>query len=221
MIPGRSTADLPPLPATAAQHAGIEAASRRLAEAPGEVGRLVAAARARDPVWRYAEAIDLYTRALATRPDDWRLLVSRGHRLIRLRRLDEARADLERAVALDPYGFNSHYLLALTRYLQREFDAAADAYGHMTALAADRDALARAAAGTVPGDPRHCMVMATDVHSRVASPRGATARCGGPAATTRRITCSTRSATHTRSGRRWPTASASGTSWRATSGSLR
>jgi len=48
---------------------------------------------------RFEEAVALYGEGLARRPGDAELLRHRGHRLLSLRRFDEARADLERAAA--------------------------------------------------------------------------------------------------------------------------
>jgi tetratricopeptide (TPR) repeat protein len=92
------------------------------------VDLLLAAGRARDAVWRYGEAVDLYTRALAIAPDDVRLLRFRGHRFISTRRFDAAVADLERAASLAPSSFDVLYHLGLAHYLRGEFNKAAGAY---------------------------------------------------------------------------------------------
>jgi tetratricopeptide (TPR) repeat protein len=159
---------LDPLPATPAQEERIRKADAALTASPNDVSLMFEAAQAREAVWRYNESTDLYTRALKLAPNDYRLYLNRAHRVIRLRRFDLAQQDLQRSVALDPYGFNSAYLLALTYYLTGEFGKAADEYGRCMALATDADALALAAAGKVPGDPRSCMSIATDNATKVA-----------------------------------------------------
>jgi tetratricopeptide (TPR) repeat protein len=159
---------LDPLPATAEQEERIRQADARLAADPPSVDLMIEAALAREAVWRYRESTELYTRALEIAPDDYRLYLNRAHRTLRLRLFDWALADLERAKALDPYGFNTAYLLGFTHYVRGEFSRAADEYGRCMALAEDQAALALAAAGEVPGDPRSCMQIASDNASRVA-----------------------------------------------------
>jgi tetratricopeptide (TPR) repeat protein len=159
---------LDPLPATAAQEETIRRADEALAADPRNVDLIVEAALAREAPWRYRESTALYTRGIEIAPDDYRLYLNRAHRTLRLRSFDWAKADLERARTLDPYGFNTAYLLGFTYYVMGEFGQAADEYGRCMDLAKDRAALALADAGRVPGDPRHCMVIATDNASRVA-----------------------------------------------------
>jgi tetratricopeptide (TPR) repeat protein len=159
---------LDPLPATAEQEERIRQADALLAADPRSVDLMVEAALAREAVWRYRESTELYTRALEIAPDDYRLYLNRAHRTLRLRLFDWALADLQRAKALDPYGFNTAYLLGFTRYVMGDFSQAADEYGRCMDLAQDQAALALAAAGKVPGDPRSCMAIATDNASRVA-----------------------------------------------------
>jgi len=159
---------LEPLPATAEQEKRIRGADARLAADPRSVDLMVEAALAREAVWRYRESTEFYTRALEVTPDDYRLHLNRAHRTLRLRLFDWALADLEHAKELDPYGFNTAYLLGFTRYATGDFSRAADEYGRCMALAEDQAVLALAAAGEVPGDPRSCMQIATDNASRVA-----------------------------------------------------
>ncbi len=51
-------------------------------------------------LWRYREAIDIYTQALAKFPHEPAFYRHRGHRFITLRRFDRAIADLEKAARL-------------------------------------------------------------------------------------------------------------------------
>jgi tetratricopeptide (TPR) repeat protein len=128
----------------------------------------VEAALAREAVWRYNEAIELYSRGMEIAQDDYRMYLGRAHRIIRLRRFESALDDLNRSVELDPYGFNSAYLRGLTLYLLGRFDEAAAEYGRCSMLASDSAALQLAESGQVPGDPRHCMVVNSDDRSLVA-----------------------------------------------------
>ena len=108
---------LDPRPATPEQEERVRRADAALAASPNNVELIFEAAQAREAVWRYNESTALYTRALKLAPNDYRLYLNRAHRIIRLRRFDLAQQDLERSVSLDPYGFNSAYLLGLTYYL--------------------------------------------------------------------------------------------------------
>jgi tetratricopeptide (TPR) repeat protein len=157
-----------PLEPTPEQARRITAADAALAAAPDDIERIVEAARAREVVWRYDEAIELWTRGEALAPEDYRFPLGRAHRLMRLRRVDEALADLDRSYELDPYGFNTAYLRALTRYLQGSFADAVDEYARACALAEDENACALADRNRVPGDPRHCMWLRSDSASRIA-----------------------------------------------------
>ena len=148
--------------------AAIEAADAALAADPENIDLVVAAAQARAGLWQYNEAIEVFTRGMEIAPDDWRLYRHRGHRFVSTRRFDWATEDLERAVELDPYGFNSSYHLGLAYFLNGEFGKAADEYARCLALASDEEAIALAAAGGNPGDPRTCMEIADDDESRVA-----------------------------------------------------
>ena len=159
---------LVPLQPSQAQAERIQRADDALSLDPENVDLILEASFAREDVWRYAEAVELYGRGLEIAPTDYRLYLGRAHRLIRLRQFDAALDDLDRAVQLDPYGFNSAYLRGLTYYLTGRFDDAAQEYGRCTTLARDEAALALAEAGGVPGDPRHCMFVATDPQSLVA-----------------------------------------------------
>lgn len=140
----------------------IAAADSALEEDPDDVARLVAAARVREDIWRYAEAVSLYGRAMARAPERYDLPLARGHRLIRLRSLDEAMTELDRALVLDPTGFNTAYLRGLTLYLQGRFREAARVYRECLALAGF------SIVGTPEGDPRQCAHLGTDPASRVA-----------------------------------------------------
>jgi tetratricopeptide (TPR) repeat protein len=157
-----------PREATPQQLERIHSADEALRREPAEVERIIEAALAREEVWRYGEAVDLYSRGIRIAPRDYRLLLGRAHRLIRLRRPDEALTDLARAVQLDPYGFNSAYLRGLVYYLTGRFDQAAQEYARCAALAEDPVALELAMRGEAPGDPRHCMLIASDIRTRAA-----------------------------------------------------
>jgi len=108
----------------------------------------------------YERAVSLYTEAMATRPDEPWLLRHRGHRLISLRRFDEAITDLQRAYDLttgradevEPDGqpnargiptstlkSNIRYHLALANFLTGNFPAASMYWEEDAKVAANLD----------------------------------------------------------------------------------
>lgn len=108
---------------------------------------------------RFREAVDVFTQALATHPDSYRLLRHRGHRNITLREFDKAVADLSRAweLAKDKPDApesdsvsqatgttdksNILYHLGLAYYLKGDFAAAATTFAKRSDLAARNEKL--------------------------------------------------------------------------------
>jgi tetratricopeptide (TPR) repeat protein len=100
-------------------------------------------------LWRYKEAIEIYSQGLERHQDSYKLLRHRGHRYITVRELDKAIADLEEASRLiegasdevEPDGApnaagkprstshsNIWYHLGLAYYLNGEFEKALSSY---------------------------------------------------------------------------------------------
>lgn len=100
-------------------------------------------------LWRYRDAIDVYTRGIELHPDSYKLYRHRGHRYITVRELDKAVADLEKASRLiegvpdevEPDGApneynkprstshsNIWYHLGLAHYLRGDLESALRAY---------------------------------------------------------------------------------------------
>jgi len=117
------------------------------AKDPGSVDGAIALGRRHAALGQFREAIEVYTRALATHPKDARLHRHRGHRYITVRELDRAVADLTRAAQLvegrpdepEPDSepsrppsatlqFSVFYHLGLAHYLEGDFASAAKAY---------------------------------------------------------------------------------------------
>jgi tetratricopeptide (TPR) repeat protein len=109
---------------------------------------------------RYREAIDVFSAGIQRHPEDARMFRHRGHRYITLRKLDEAIADLGRAVQLvvgrqdevEPDGipnarniptstlqFNVWYHLGLAQYLKGDFETAAESYKQALAVSNNPD----------------------------------------------------------------------------------
>lgn len=163
------------LPAGDARDAALArlAAARAAVEAnPDDPEALIWLGRRHGYLWQMNTAIDAFTRGVERWPADARFRRHRGHRLISLRRFDEAIVDLEYAAALltqqpdaiEPDGapnvlniplttlrFNVWYHLALARYLTGDFDGAARDFAE--ALCHADPSVARLAAG-VGDEPR-------------------------------------------------------------------
>ena len=129
---------------------------------PNDPDKLIWWGRRRAYLGHYREAVQIYTRGVAQHPEDARMLRHRGHRYITLRSFDAAIADFERAEELidgrpdeiEPDGlpnarnqptgtlhFNIYYHLGLARYLQGDFEGAADAYAKCMKVSNNPDAL--------------------------------------------------------------------------------
>ena len=129
--------------------AKLTAAREALAADPKDPAKLGWHGRRLAYLWRYAEAIDVYSAAIKIHPDCAPLYRHRGHRLISLRRFDAAIADLTRAAELiagkpdrvEPDGapnkldkpltttaFNVCYHLALAHYLKGDFQTSLAAW---------------------------------------------------------------------------------------------
>lgn len=90
-------------------------------------------------LWRYREAIDVYSKGIAKYPENAMLYRHRGHRFISMRQFDKAVADLTKASLLNDHDFDIWYHLGLAHYLRAEFDEALHAYKECFAVAEDDD----------------------------------------------------------------------------------
>lgn len=116
---------------------------------PGDPDRLIWVGRRLAYLWRFEEAIALYSDGIREHPDYAPLYRHRGHRYITLRRFDDAIRDLRRAadlvrgqadvieadgmpnaqnVPLTTLKFNIWYHLGVACYLKGDFDAALHAF---------------------------------------------------------------------------------------------
>lgn len=117
----------------------VEAARKALAADPKNPALLLKLAQAHAGAWQDREAVEACTRGLALAPNDAGLLTERGHRELPLREFQKARADLSRAVAIDPKNMAGYYHLGLAHYFLGEFAAAADAFRHAVDTAPNTD----------------------------------------------------------------------------------
>jgi tetratricopeptide (TPR) repeat protein len=114
---------------------GQVAEARKKSEAaPKDVALLIALGDALAAVTNHREAIRVYDRAFELDKANALLHQQRGHRHLSIRRFAEARADLEKAAALDPKLGGAWYYLGLLDYLAGRFDRAASSYEENLAL---------------------------------------------------------------------------------------
>jgi len=90
-------------------------------------------------LWRYHEAIDIYTRGIKIHPDQAMLYRHRGHRYISIRKFDLAVTDLTKASELNDHDFDIWYHLGLAHYLKGEFEKARWGYENCLKFAQDDD----------------------------------------------------------------------------------
>lgn len=138
----------------------LAAARAALEHAPSDADSLIWVGRRVAYLGRIREAIDVFTRGLASHQDDARFLRHRGHRYITVRDLDRAVVDLERATQLvsdkpdevEPDGqpndrgipigtlqSNIAYHLGLAYYLKGDYERAVPVYRHELEAARNDD----------------------------------------------------------------------------------
>lgn len=129
--------------------------------APQDVDALIWLGRRTAYLWRYQDAVGIFTNGIRDFPDDPRLYRHRGHRHITLRQFDAAIADLTKAAKLiegkpdevepdgqpnsanipvSTLGFNIWYHLGLAHFFKGEWDAAATAFTTCLTFSANDDA---------------------------------------------------------------------------------
>lgn len=129
--------------------ADLAQAQKTLAAAPKDPEALIWVGRRYGYLWRFNDAIATFTRGIEMYPDNPKFYRHRGHRYLSVRQFAKAQADFEKAVTLiagkpdeiepdgapNPAGqprstlqFNIWYHLALSHYLQGNFDKAYDAW---------------------------------------------------------------------------------------------
>lgn len=141
------------IPATIANKQKLDAdlalAEKTLAANPKDAEAMIWVGRRLGYLWRYNDAIAMFSKGIAMYPDNPKFYRHRGHRYISVRQFAAAQADFEQAVQLikgkadeiepdgapNPAGqprstlqFNIWYHLALSHYLQGHYDRAYDAW---------------------------------------------------------------------------------------------
>jgi tetratricopeptide (TPR) repeat protein len=129
--------------------ADLAQAEKTLAANPKDAEAIIWVGRRLGYLWRYNDAIAMFTKGIELHPDNAKLYRHRGHRYITIRQFDKAQADFEKAAQLikgkpdeiepdgapNPAGkprstlqFNIWYHLGLAYYLQGNYAKAYDAY---------------------------------------------------------------------------------------------
>jgi tetratricopeptide (TPR) repeat protein len=134
-LPGSAEgwADLASMQQLAGNRAGLDAAIERAAAlAPGDVRISRGAAASRLTAGKAAEALRAVDAGLATEPDSVALRLARANALVLLQRRAEARAAFDHAWSLRPGEPDVLLAKGLLAELDRDADAAAEAYGRAT-----------------------------------------------------------------------------------------
>jgi tetratricopeptide (TPR) repeat protein len=152
----------PPIPDDTRGQLEADLAAARAAydKDPNDVDAVIWLGRRTAYLHRYGEAIEIYTRAIETHPDEPRLYRHRGHRFITIRKFDLAIRDLRKAADLiegtpdqvEPDGrpndrniptstlqTNIYYHLGLAHYLKAEYPQALEAYRKCLGLSKNAD----------------------------------------------------------------------------------
>ena len=141
------------VPATIANRQKLDAdlaqAEKAFAASPGDAEALIWVGRRLGYLWRYNDAVAMFSRGIELHPDNAKFYRHRGHRYLSLRQFAKAQADFEKAAQLikgqkdeiepdgapNPAGkprstlqFNIWYHLGLAYYLQGNYAKAYDAY---------------------------------------------------------------------------------------------
>jgi len=106
---------------------------------PNDAEALILYGRRLAYLWRYHEAIDVFTKGIEKHPENAMLYRHRGHRYISIRDFDKAAADMARAAQLNDRDFDIWYHLGLAHYLKGDFARAEAAYQNCLKSSQDDD----------------------------------------------------------------------------------
>jgi tetratricopeptide (TPR) repeat protein len=143
--------------------ADLAQAEKDLAARPNDADAIIWVGRRYGYLWRYQDAIAMFSKGIALHPADARMYRHRGHRYITVRQFDRATADFDKAVSLikgtrdeiepdgapNPSGkprstlhFNIWYHLALAHYLKGDYDKALNAWNECMKVSTNDDSIA-------------------------------------------------------------------------------
>ena len=117
----------------------LDEAKKKFDANPNDAEALILYGRRLAYLWRYHEAIDVFTKGIEKHPDYAMLYRHRGHRYISIRDFDKAAADLARAAQLNDQDFDIWYHLGLAHYLKGDFAQAEPAYLNCLKCSKDDD----------------------------------------------------------------------------------
>ena len=142
--------------------ADLAQAEKDLAAEPTDADAMIWVGRRYGYLWRYQDAIAMFSKAIAQHPNDARMYRHRGHRYITVRQFDRAIADFDTAASLikgtkdeiepdgapNPSGkprstlhFNIWYHLALAHYLKGDYPKALDAWNECMKVSTNDDSI--------------------------------------------------------------------------------
>jgi tetratricopeptide (TPR) repeat protein len=143
--------------------ADLGQADKDLAAKPNDAEAMIWVGRRLGYLWRFNDAIAMFSKGIAAHPDNPKFYRHRGHRYITIRQFAKAEADFEKAAQLfkgkpdeiepdgapNPAGkprstlqFNTWYHLGLARYLQGNYAKAYDAYVECMKVSNNDDSIA-------------------------------------------------------------------------------
>jgi tetratricopeptide (TPR) repeat protein len=152
----------PAIPNKQKLDADLAQAEKALAANPKDAEAIIWVGRRLGYLWRFNDAIAMFTKGIALHPDNAKLYRHRGHRYITIRQFAKAQSDFERAAQLvkgkpdeiepdgapNPSGkprgtlqFNIWYHLGLAYYLQGDYAKAYDAYVECMKVSNNDDAV--------------------------------------------------------------------------------
>jgi len=117
--------------------ANLREAAARLEALPDDPENIILYGRSLSALWRFRDAIEIYTRGITAHPVQALLYRHRGHRYISVREFDKAVVDLTRAAELKDDEFDIWYHLGLAHFLRGEFERAGEAYRRCREVASD------------------------------------------------------------------------------------
>ena len=150
------------LPNRAKLEADLAQAEKELAARPNDADAIIWAGRRYAYLWRYQDAIAMFTKGIQLHPNDARMYRHRGHRYITVREFDRAIADFDKAVSLikgkpdeiepdgapNPSGkprstlqFNIWYHRALAHYLKGDYAKALEAWNECMKVSTNDDSI--------------------------------------------------------------------------------
>ena len=150
------------LPDQQTLEANLAQAEKELAAKPNDPDAIIWVGRRLGYLWRYQDAIAMFSKGAALHPNNPKMYRHRGHRYITVRDFDRAVADFDKAAALikgspdeiepdgapNPTGkprstlhFNIWYHLGLAHYLKGDYDKALAAYVECMKVSNNDDAL--------------------------------------------------------------------------------